>query len=160
MNFIKIRFTEWRDAPAPVNVKAQALSEADAAQQKLDALALRGAEVRSDVASAKELLALGDNALLRERLAASVTELDNLHAARKAALTAQAAAGQAAMDAMKAHPRVGSFGYQIIDAATMTVLKLVDEDSLDLPAGAVYGYEVIDANPAPPAWAGAVKELL
>ena len=156
MQFIKVRFTEWRDAPAPINVKAP-VSEADAAAGQLALLAEREAEVRGDIAHAESLLKIANSEQLRERLAGHIMEMDNLYISRKAALAAQASAGEAQMSAMKAHARVGSLGYQVIDEAAMKVLALVDADGAALPAGAVYGYEVIDPNTAPPAWAASFK---
>lgn len=156
MIFMKVQFTEWRDAP-PVNQRARPVSEADAANQKLAALTAREFEVRADIAHAEALLKLASSAPLRARLAGHVVEMDNLYVARKAALAAQSAAGQAEDDALKAHARVGGFGYQVIDEAARTMLKLVDADGADLPAGAVYSYEIVDQAPMLPAWTELIK---
>lgn len=160
MKVMKISFTEWRDPPSPANARVAAVSEIDAAQAKLAELDARDADVRGDIDHAQTLLKIADSGQLRERLAGSVMEADNIFVARKAALAALQAAGEATVEAMKSHARVGTFGYQVIDESVMEVVKLVDEAGGDLPAGAVYGYEIVDTNPPAPAWlADVVKGL-
>ena len=154
MIFMQVQFTEWRDAPNP---GALLVSEADAAGQTLAALSARECEVRADIAQTEALLKQDDSDELRAVLAGNLVEMDNVSAARKAALAAQSAAGEAAYAASKAHARVGSLGYQIIDEAAGVVLKLLDADGADLPEGAVYGYQIVDQKPALPAWAELLK---
>lgn len=153
MRYMKVRFTEWRDAPAPANAKTPVVSEIDAAQAKLAELNARDVEVRADILHAEGLLKVASSEQLLERQAGSVMAADNLFVARKAALAALQAAGEAADAAMKSHARVGGFGYQIISDDGTQVVQLVDEQGADLPAGAVYGYEIADPAPPRPAWA-------
>lgn len=143
--FMKIRFIEWRDPPAPAD-KASALSEIDAAQAALVALDARATDVAGETKAGSE------------RVAAQAAQTDNIQTARKAALAALTAAGEAADAAMKTHERVGTFGYQVLTEDGDRVQGLVDEQGEDLPAGAVYGYEIVDQKPAAPPWAKGVIE--
>lgn len=151
MKFIKVRFTEWRDGAQPPD------DEVAAAQGKLTELNARDAVVRADLAHTETLLESVSSEVLRDRLAGHAVEADNIYVARKAALSALEAAGNAAHAAMKTHARVGTFGYQVIDEAQMKVVSLLDAGGNALPAGAVYGCEVADANPPAPSWAEFVK---
>lgn len=145
MNLLKIVITEWRDASSGAG-----LAEVDAAQDKLQELSAREREVRADLAHAEALLTRVKSVDLADRMAQHVMELDNLHVARKAALAAEAAAGNAVQSAMRAHPMVGSFGYQVLNDAATQVVDLVDATGAALPAGAVYGYALVDGEPATP----------
>jgi len=157
MKLMKIRFTEWRDAP--VNETKRAVTETDVAQQKLAEIQTRESEVRADLAHAEELLKKVKSEQLAERVAGQAMELDNLYVAKKAAMAAADAAGAAAAEAMKTHAKVGAFGYQVLDGEGARMLRLVDESGADLPAGVVYGYEIVDTAPALPAWAVVVPAV-
>lgn len=47
---------------------------------------------------------------------------------------------------------IGTLGYQEIDSARMEVVRLLDESGNPFPADAVFGYEVVDADPPMPNW--------
>jgi hypothetical protein len=148
MRFMKVEFTEWRD---PVLIGRD--TELSVASGRVAEAAQREATARIGIAEIRELRALADSQELLEQEEAAKVVLANLLKARRAAVTAEEAAGDAATVAMKSHARVGTIGYQVINEEN-EVVRLADRDGADLPAGAVYGYRIIDTDPAPlPQWA-------
>lgn len=147
MKLIKIKFTAWRDDATTVPPELQA------ANDKLAGLAQRKQEIHAYAARDQELQAVQKTVEITERLTAAVVELDNVETARKAMVAAQEAAATAAVLDMKNHARARTFGYQVLTEDGSTVTAIVDEAGAALPAGAVYEYEVVDADPALPAWA-------
>jgi hypothetical protein len=62
-------------------------------------------------------------------------------------------ASEAHTKAAFTHAKVGTYGYQEIETQKNEVVRLLDEAGNTFPADAVFGYEVVDDNPPPPAWA-------
>jgi hypothetical protein len=151
MRLIKIRISEWRDGEGPT-------PELVAAARLVAETAEREAAARRELVEADELMELADTEAHRAARAARTAAVLNAVAARNAARSAEAAAGEAATRAMKSHPRVGTHGYQILTDDGTAVGRVVDEDGKDLPAGAVYGYLVVDQAPAVPSWAKGVSD--
>jgi hypothetical protein len=145
MNLIKIRFTAWRDKP-----DASRLSDL---QSKLDALVEREHVLRGAALRVRQQQTLGDSEVLKMQIAAITTELSNIHAARQPLIDAQVAEVEQAQAAMHQHKKVGTFGYQVLNDAGTEVVKIIDESGNDLPAKAVYAFEVVDDNPPLPSWA-------
>ena len=153
MKLIAIQFTEWRDPGDTTHVAVETASKASAAAvAKLTSL-------KSQIGQQDELLKIAQSTAVdakRSELAAQLPGVvDEIAAARAAEQQAEADA----MAAIKKHPMVGKTGYQVLDDAGETVLKVVDADGNDLPDGVVYGYvfTAAVADNALPSWGIAVQ---
>ena len=145
MKLIKIRFTGWRDKPDP--------SRSTDLQRKLDAWMGREHVLRGAALRVRQKQAMADSEVLKMQFAAITTEIDSIHAVRQPLIDAEAAAVEQAQAALLQHKKAGTFGYQVLNDAGTEVVKIVDEAGNDLPATAVYSYEVVDDDPPLPAWA-------
>ncbi len=144
MKYIKIKIIECRDNNAYSDLQRaaaelnDAITAAEAAERhagELDALAQRS-QSPSDInianverAKAQALV----SALIGARM--KVQQASECH--RKNCRT---------------HGLVGVFGYQEIETSKMEVQRLLDEAGNPFPADAVFGYEVVDADPPMPVW--------
>jgi len=154
MKLMKVRFTEWRDAPARAHA-GDTGSELEVASRHVADCTQREIALRAQLGELKGLIEIADTQPLRDRRTALAIELDAALRARRAALSAEHSAGEVVRLAMKAHPKVGSDGYQVLNDEGTEMLRVVDAAGKDLPASAVYGYEIIDQAPPLPAWATA-----
>ena len=89
-------------------------------------------------------------------LSALTTEPGNFHAMRQPLADLEKNSMQLRFDS-PGHRKVGTFGYQVLNAVGSEVLNIVDKSGKDLPAKAVYAFEVVDDDPALPAWAKKAK---
>ncbi len=144
MRLIKIRFTSWRDksvAPRTSDFQAQ-----------LDALTMR--ERALTTAAARARVEQGeDTGWLRRSLAKINDELQTIDAERTSLLSAEQAAAEAETRAATEHPKVGTYGYQVLDDAASGVALIVDEEGAYLPVQALYTFGLVDENPPLPEWA-------
>lgn len=153
MKLMKIEFTEWRDPPAPA--ARRAISEVEAATKRVAEIVQREAGLRAELAEVKGLLELGQTQSMLDRRAALLEQLEAALKAKAAARAAVEAAADLETQAIRAHARVGSAGYQVLNEEGTAVVQVVDADGNDLPEGAVYGYRITDQAPSRPAWATA-----
>lgn len=150
MKLIKIRFTEWREKP---------FTRSAATEKKLDEIDTQERVKRAELIAARQLIEdagernLPADSPLRAGVAAIAAELQQLADRRRKVLEAEEQAAREAAEAARNHERVGTFGYQVLNNAGTAVVKEVDADGNDLPAGVTYGSEVVDTNPKPPKWA-------
>jgi hypothetical protein len=145
VKLIKIRFTSWRDhsvAPSTLVLEEQ-----------LGTLITREVALRTAAASAKAQPAHAHSEVLQESLVSIAEELRKIDTERRALLSAERTAAAAETRAATEHKKVGSFGFQLLNAARGEVVNIVDESGNDLPADAVYAYEVVDTDPPLPGWA-------
>ncbi|HKQ24363.1 MAG TPA: hypothetical protein VJT81_07995 [Burkholderiales bacterium] len=144
MKLIKIRFTSWRDRSVPPRtIEFQA---------QLDALTMReGALIAASARARAEQE--HDGQLLQRSLARVNDDLQTIDAQRTFLLSAEEAAAEAETRASTEHPKVGTFGYQVLDETGSRVAMVVDEAGNHLPARALYTFEIVDENPPLPAWA-------
>lgn len=144
MIYIKIRIIECRD-----NAAYAALQQADADLRELaesaDAAKREADEIEqlAKQSQAPADLEKAEAAKVRARALASTI----LTAREKVKLASEAHGKKA-----RTHKMVGAFGYQEIDSVRMEVLRLLDEHGNPFPADAVFGYEVVDAQPPMPNW--------
>ena len=142
MRFVKIRFTAWGDRRKSASWSHHA-PDASTAREKV----LRGAVRRLrklQIQAKSEILHMALNALARE--------LGNIHAARQRIAARKTTAVQL-KDLVDPHKKVGTYGYQVLNPVGSQVLKIVDQSGKDLPADAMYAFEVSDDDPPLPDWA-------
>ncbi|HKQ25167.1 MAG TPA: hypothetical protein VJT81_12065 [Burkholderiales bacterium] len=145
MRLIKIRFTSWRDrSVAP---------RAPAIQEQLDAWAKRVSALSAAVAHIKEQEVNANIEALQKSLARIAADVQKIDDERALLLSAEETAAEAEQRAAGRHKTAGTFGYQVLNDAGTHVARLVDEAGNDLPAQAVFSYEVVDDHPPLPAWA-------
>ena len=141
VKLIKIRFTAWRDdREAPRSSDLQA---------KLDAWAGREHVLRGALLRVRQKQAGTASEVLNMEFDAIATELYNIEAVRQPLIDAEVAEVEQAQAALLKHKRVNTFGYQVFNDAGTEVVKIVDESGNDLPAKAVFAYEVVDTGPLP-----------
>ncbi len=145
MKLIKIRFTAWRDHSVAPRAKD--------IQERHDEFSTRMTLLAATAARIKYKHAEGNAKEDQESLAGIAAERKSLDARRVALLSAEKVAADAEVRTARAHKKVGTFGYQVIDETGSRVAMVVDEDGDYLPAQAVYSFEVVDDNPPPPEWA-------
>ena len=145
MKLVKIRFTGWRDKPGTPRTSDL--------QTKLDAWTGREHVLRGAALRVRQQQATADSEALRKEFTAITTELTKINAARQPLLSVEDAARNIDTGEARGHKKVGTFGYQVFDEAGTEVTRIVDEDGHDLPAEAVYSYEVVDDKPPLPEWA-------
>lgn len=144
MKYIKIKIVEFRDSAAYA-----VLQQADADLRELmaaaDAAKREAAEIEhlAKESQAPADLEKAESAKARARALASSI----ITAREKVGIVSEAHGKKA-----KAHKMVGTFGYQEVDPARMEVVRLLDEAGNPFPADAVFGYEVVDAEPPMPTW--------
>lgn len=141
----KFRFTTWRDQPAP--------PRSPAGQTQLDYWTTRISVLTSAAAQINEQQIHADSETLQKSRVRINADLQKIDAERTALLSAEEAEANAAARAARAHKKVGTFGYQVLNEIGTVVEKLVDEAGNGLPAEAVFSYEVFDHHPPLPAWA-------
>ena len=151
MKLIKIRFTSWRDRSAA--------PRSPAFQEQLDAWTTRVSVLSDATARIKEQQAHANIQALQKSLARIAAELQKIDDERTLLISAEEAAAEAELRAASGREKAGIFGYQVFNDAGTHVKKLVDEDGNDLPAEAVFSYEVVDDDPPLPAWAKTRKLL-
>lgn len=149
MELMQIRFTEWRDAPKDKR------SAGVIASERVRLARLREIEVAARVRDAEREMRGEGWVSERERLEANKSELLTCSEDLAAARAAEASVGEAERQAALAHEMVGRLGYLVLNAERSVAQKVVLEDGADLPAGAVYGYEIVNERPATPRWATA-----
>jgi len=145
VKLIKIRFTSWRDRSVA--------SSSPALQEQLDDWTKRESALSAAVAHIKEQeVNVSIEALQKSlgRIAADVQKIDD---ERTLLLSSEEAAPEAETRAASGDEKTGTFGYQVFNDGGTHVTKLVDEAGNDLPAQAVYSYEVVDDHPPLPEWA-------
>lgn len=143
MKLIKVRFTAWRDQPPP--------RRSLVSQRQLDAWSTR-LSVLFDVATRlNNRQAVADSEALQKEITAITAKVQKIDADRTALLSVEDAAADAATRKAHKHKKVGTFGYQVLDDVGAHLM--VDEAGNDLPAQAVFSYEIIDDDPPLPAWA-------
>jgi hypothetical protein len=144
MRYIKIKIIEFRDNQAYADLQQAAAELADLTNAA-DAQARQAAEI-DKLAKASGLP--GDAEL-------AAAESGKAKAMASALITARmkvSNASEAHSRKAKGHAKVGSFGYQEIESGRMEVVRLLDERGQPFPPDAVFGYEVVDANPPMPKW--------
>ena len=145
MKLIKIKFTAWRDQrEASRSLEFQKQLDEWAGHERV----LNGAAVR-----VRQQQATADSEVLKMQIAAITKEINNIHASRQPLLDAETSTIKRAEAALLRHKKVGTFGYQVLNSAGTEMIKIVDESGRDLPAEAVYAFEVVDTYPSRPAWA-------
>ena len=149
VKLVKIRFTAWRD-------EREAPRSSDL-QRKLDAWAGREHVLRGAALRVRQQRATADSEILKMELVALTTELQNIDAVRQPLIDAEVAEIERAQAALLKHKKVGTFGYQVFNDAGTEVAKIVDESGNDLPAKAVFAYEIVDTYPLLPQWANRGK---
>ena len=151
MKLLKIRFTHWRDQGAA--------PRAPAVQRQLDYLVTRVGVLSREAADLETWRSHADNAGLRQSIAKINANLRDLEGQRTLLLYEEWAEREAAHDAARKHPKVGTFGYQILDNSGTRVIRVMDEGGNDLPENAVYAYELVEIDPPMPsgAMAGALE---
>lgn len=144
MRYIKIKIIEYRDnqAYADLQAAAAALNEITAATEaakrnaeEIDKLAkLSGlpADIELAAAEAGKARAMASSLIVARMKVSNASE----NHARKA----------------KGHAQVGTFGYQELDPVKLELVRLLDESGRPFPPEAVFGYEVVDADPPMPKW--------
>lgn len=143
MNFYRIKITAWRDR---VERQAAAKRNAEVAQTEAQL-----AELQQLVET--ERRTKGASAEVLKTLEASIAEV----AGRRAeVMSAEETKALGVATAAGLHPRVGTEGYQVIDAGV--VVRLVDADGNDLPADAAVEYELVQVDAPAPPWAEAKLE--
>lgn len=145
VKLIKIRFTSWRDRSVA--------SRSPAFQEQLDAWAKRESALSAAVAHIKEQEINANIETLQKSLARIAADVQKIDDERTLLLSAEEAAVEAEARAASKHEKAGTFGYQVFNDAGTHVTKIVDEAGNDLPAQAVFSYEVVDDHPPLPAWA-------
>ena len=144
MKLIKIRFTAWRD-------EREAPRSSDL-QRKLDAWAGRERVLRGALLRVRQQQAAAASKILNMEFDAITTELYNIEAVRQPLIDAEAAEVEEAQATLLKHKRVNTFGYQVFNEVGTEVAKMVDESGNDLPAKAVFAYEIVDIDPPLPEW--------
>lgn len=145
VKLIKIRFTAWRDKPGA--------TRSTDLQRKLDAWMGREHVLRGAALRVRQKQAMADSEVLNMQFAAITTELDSIHAVRQPLIDAEVVAVEQAQAGLLWHKKVGTFGYQVLNDAGTEAVKIVDESGNDLPAQAVYAFEIVDPDPPLPEWA-------
>ena len=149
MKYAKFRICEWRDAPF---TRSQAVA-AEIARIDAEAVALS-----AEAARLQRIEKVASSQSRVDRLTQIADRLERLAGELVAVRDAEAAAAQAAAQAAKTHPSVGTFGYQVIDDAGAEVLRELDEAGNHFPPGATYCSEIVEPNAPAPAWAGKAPE--
>lgn len=144
MKYIKIKIIEFRD-PAAYTALQQADAELRELVQAADAAQREAAEIEK---LAKQSGLPADLELAESEKAKARGMASLLIGARGKVKAASELHGKKA----KAHKMVGTFGYQEIDPARMEVVRLLDDAGQPFPTDAVFGYEVVDAEPPMPKW--------
>jgi hypothetical protein len=144
MKYILIKVIEYRDNQAYAELQ-QAAADLDELTKATDAHARQAAEI-DKLAKASGLP--GDTELAAAETGKARALASSLITARMKVSNASEAHSRKA----KGHAKVGSFGYQEIDPVRMEVVRILDERGQPFPADAVFGYEVVDANPPRPKW--------
>jgi hypothetical protein len=145
VKLVKIRFTSWRDRSVA--------SRSPAFQEQLDAWAKRESVLSAAVARIREQEVHANIEALQKSLARIAADVKKIDDERTLLLSAEEAAAEAEARAASEHEKAGTFGYQVFNDTGTHVTKLVDEAGNDLPAHAVFSYEVVDDHPPLPAWA-------
>ncbi|HKQ23830.1 MAG TPA: hypothetical protein VJT81_05225 [Burkholderiales bacterium] len=145
MKLVKIKFTAWRDQPAT--------PRSPEFQRKLDAWNQREHVLHGAAFRVRKQQATADSEVLKMQIGAITTELNNIQGERQPLIAAEAAEVEQAQATLLKHKRVGTFGYQVFNAAGTGVAKFVDASGKVLPARAVYAFEVVDTDPPLPEWA-------
>jgi len=145
VKLIKIRFTSWRDRSVA--------SRSPAFQKQLDAWAKRVSALSAAVAHIKEQEVNANIEALQKSLARIAVDVQKIDDERTLLLSAEEAAAEAQARAASKHEKAGTFGYQVLDDAGTHDTRLVDDAGNDLPAQAVFSYEVVDDHPPLPRWA-------
>ncbi len=145
MRLVKIRFTSWRDRSVA--------SRSPAIQEQLDAWTKRVSALSAAVAHIKEREVNANIEALQKSLARIAADVQKIDDERTLLLSAEEAAAEAEVRAAGKHAKAGTFGYQVLDDAGTHVTKIVDDAGNDLPAQAVFSYEVVDDRPPLPVWA-------
>lgn len=144
MKYIKIKIVEYRDNQAYTDLQ-QAAAELTELTQTADAQARQAAEI--------DKLAKASGLPSDAELAAA--EAGKARAMSSSLITTRmkvSYASEAHSRKAKAHAKVGTFGYQELTPDTLELVRLLDERGQPFPADAVFGYEVVDANPPIPKW--------
>lgn len=144
MRYIKIKIIEYRD-PAAYDALQQAGADLRELTESAD-VAKREADELDKLAKQSSLPADLELAEAEKAKARGIASL--IIAARGKVKAASELHGKKA----KAHKMVGTFGYQEIDTARMEAVRLLDDAGNPFPPDAVFGYEVVDANPPRPKW--------
>lgn len=140
---LKVCFTAWRDQPPP---RRSLVSKG-----QLDAWSKRLSVLFGAATRLSNRQAVADSEALQKEIAAITAEVQTIDADRTALLSVEDAAADAATRKAHKHKKVGTLGYQVWD--NVRAHLMVDEAGKDLPAQAVFSYEVIDDDPPLPAWA-------
>ena len=80
-------------------------------------------------------------------------DLQTIEAPRTFLLSAEETAARAETRAATDHPKVGTFGYQVLDETRNRNAMVVDEAGDYLPAQALFTFGVVDEDPPLPQWA-------
>ena len=145
MKFVKIKFTSWRDA-APVARSAVFEKKLDAWIARLGAFSAAAADIKKQQAHA-------DTEVLQSALARVTADLAKIDAEHRWLLYVERAAAEAETRAAKKHKKAGTLGYRVFGAGGNQVTRTVDESGNDVPANAIYTFEVVDTDPSVPEWA-------
>ena len=149
MKYIKIKIIEYRDNQAYADLQAAAAELNDLTAQH-DAAARNAAEI-DKLAKASGLPADAEIAAAEAGKARALASA--LIAARGKVSHASEAHQRKARNPAKAGTfGVGTFGYQELTPDTLELVRLLDEQGKPFPADAVFGYEVVDADPPMPKW--------
>lgn len=144
MQYIKIRILEFRDNQAQADLNQVAVDF-----NRLVADADDAARLASEIeALAKRSQSPADLELAVSQRAAAQALASSMTTARMKVKHASEANAKRA----RTHMQTGTFGYQEIDPTKMEVVRLLDEAGNPFPAGAVFCYEVADAEPLMPSW--------
>lgn len=144
MKYIKIKIVEYRDNTAHADLQ-QAAAELNQIITSADASRREATEIE-DLAKQSNLAS--DIALAEAEKEKSGKLSSSVLAAKMKVKYLSQSSTKRAFD----HAMVGTFGYQEIDSATMTVVRLLDESGQPYPRDAIFGYEVVDVEPPMPAW--------
>ena len=144
MKYIRIRIIEHRD-----NVAYKTLQQAAADLNDMSAAADAANRQASDL----------ENLAKQSQLPSDIDIAAGEKAKAKALASAIITARMKVQNASEHHSKMstqnrlcGAFGYQEIDSSKMEVLRLLDEAGNPFPKDAVFGYEVVDAEPPMPIW--------
>jgi hypothetical protein len=145
LKLIKVRFTSWRDQSVAPRTTAF--------QRQLDRWITRLSALSVAAAGLHDRAEWPDNKELKMQADAIRAEVQKIDFERHVLLAAEGAVATLEAREARKHTRVGTFGYKVLTDTSTQIGYFVDEAGHDLPALAVFTYDVVDADPAAPGWA-------
>ena len=94
---------------------------------------------------------MADCEALQKQVTAISAEMQKINAGRTLLRVTEKAAAKVAACVASQHKKAGTFGYEVLDETDNRVSMVLDEYGNDLPAKAVYPFEVVDTDPPLPA---------